>query len=180
MLVCSAHGFAFLHVPKTGGTSIKVALMPYADPGQYVDDGDKLRKERARRTHDVPRPELGLPDGLRFMGVYRDPFERIASAWGFLRRKGLTDAGFEAFAETELGEHQVTKPQTKWLLFADDVLRFERLEDDFADWCEARGLPRLMLERRVSSGRRSWDDVHTPRTRELIASHYAEEIERWG
>jgi len=118
------------------------------------------------------------------MGVYRNPWDRVASAWAFHRRQGNTWApsSFVTFVKGKMKNHhnnKMTRPQTHWLTHCHTVLMFDHLVEDFAAWCEIIGIAPAPLPHLLDSGAK-WDDIQTPETRAIIADYYAEEIDRWA
>ena len=136
-------GVVFVHVPKTGGTSVARAL--------YGTDGG------GHRTIRDYRAELGdaFVDGAFSFAVVRDPVERLASAFRYLKAGGgnRLDAAFgdrvlvrydtlDAFVRGWLGPETVReqvhfRPQAEFVTGADGALdldlvaRHERLAEDY-------------------------------------------------
>jgi hypothetical protein len=85
---------AFVHVPKTGGTSVTSALqraygaqtlpaMTTLDYPCYADD--VLARYRFYRGHAYRRDYARLPPDTRFMTVLRDPVNRALSTYAYYR-----------------------------------------------------------------------------------------------
>lgn len=137
-------GVVFVHVPKTGGTSVARAL--------YGTDGGGHRTVRDYRA------ELGdaFVDRAFVFAVVRDPVERLASAFRYLQAGGgnRLDAAFrdrvlgpydtlDAFVRGWLSAETVReqvhfRPQAEFVagpggaVDVDVVARHERLAEDYA------------------------------------------------
>lgn len=139
MLMSHRHGFAFVHVAKTGGSSISTALARYAD---RVDDywanrwlarigirvnhyaPYRLRKFRPHTPADILRANLppGVFDGLFTFAFVRNPWDLLVSYWHFLRdaddhashashrrRKMARLPDFEAYVRYEVRRGKVSQ-----------------------------------------------------------------------
>jgi len=158
----------YLHVGKTAGTALKVALRPVATAGSYRLD-----------LHGHEFTLAQVPAGERFFFATRDPIARFVSGFYSRQRRGeppfVWSAGeVRAFQEfrtaNELAEQidsnpsaraamraivHVQSPYSAWFGAPDDllgrlddllfILRLERMADDFP-----RLLLRLGLEGRTA------------------------------
>jgi hypothetical protein len=214
MFVSPRHKILFVHIAKTGGTSIRTALKrlhrtdPYSIPIYLVNA--LTRGLKYKTASMVPRHAkaiagyecLGQPfwsELFKFTFV-RNPWDLQVSSWHHLRRvpTAPTDQ-FETFEEFLRYKFDPTQPwvyyfditrqlQSHYIkdlngrILLDFVGRFERLQEDFADACRLGGIPQIKLpHKRHSLERRKdyrgyYDDV----TAQLVADHYAEDIQLFG
>lgn len=101
MLISHSHHFAFVHVPKTGGSSIFSALAPYGDhpDGYWANRGLalvgihvnhyapwRLRKFRTHTPAETLRRHLpaGVFDDLFTFAFVRNPWDLLVSYYHFL------------------------------------------------------------------------------------------------
>lgn len=84
-------GVVFIHVPKAAGTSINLAL--YGRGGDHISLAEYWRKF----PHSMR--------GLKTFAVVRDPLDRFASAFYYLKAGGINEVD-SRFAETHLASFQ--------------------------------------------------------------------------
>lgn len=182
----------FLHLPKTGGVSISRALYGCLGMGHTT-----LGEYRA-----LFRPRA-LERMFKFSFV-RNPFDRIHSAYHFLRSGGMggLDAefdqqvlqkypSFEKFVLEGLNDSEVASfwhflPDTHFLSYRrgraiglDFVGRFESLERDF-EFVRSRVNPAAILGHfnRTSAG--DYRIAYTPEMIDRAALQYADDLELFG
>jgi len=214
MFLSPRHKILFVHIAKTGGTSVRAALTrlhrtdPYAIPIHLVNGLTRLLKYKTgakfpRHAKAIAAYEcIGEPfwsELFKFTFV-RNPWDLQVSSWHHLRRvdSAPTDQ-FETFEEFLRYKFDTTRP---WVYFfeasrqlqshyiqdqsgrilVDFIGRFERLHEDFEEACRLGGIPQIKLPHKRHSRERKkdyrsyYDDV----TAELVANHYAEDINLFG
>ena len=168
--VISTPNIVFIHLPKTGGTSVRDAFGPSDE----------------RYFGHLPEEFRGLPK----LAVIREPRQRFLSALRMFKYGNRLDGDY--YAKARWPELTISKaldvledpwigfdrsyrdlawdlkhhllPQThpfNCLFYADDVLRFETLEADFADYCAKLGLSAQLPRLRVSQGGQEQEAVWT-------------------
>lgn len=207
MLVSHRRGFAFIHVPKTGGCSIKVALAPFADdplvygPNRWLDRcGIHVNYfapwwHKRFRTHTpaaILHRELP-PDAFAELFTFafvRNPWDLLASSYHFLlrspsHRRGRLAARLQSF--TRYVDYELTRGkllQSRMLtsrhgrMLVDFVGRFETLEADFTTICgRLQVAARLPHVNASSSG--DYRTHYTPQLAARVADGFGEDIERF-
>ena len=172
----------FVHIARTGGTSIEAALVG-CDWWEIDPDTKHLSASQMRRHY-----------GDEFWDVYtkftviRNPWDRLVSMWatGWWHADGATPESvpFQEFLQSlrphaseqyqSLHYHEVLDEPI------DRVLRFERLASDFADLMRDCGDSTLTLPHRERRDRRHYRDYFDDASREFVAEHFAEDITRFG
>jgi len=183
------HNCIFIHVPKTGGTSVARALFNENSRHVTFDVYENANPAKFRRY-------------FKF-GFVRNPWARTVSAYFYLRAGGRNESdrawsechiqpyeNFRAFVREKLGEADVQAfthfiPQSRFLaradgrLVADFIGRFEKLQDDFAFVAKklriSAALP-LANEGSHEDYRKHYDED----TRELVAKIYARDAQMFG
>lgn len=171
----------FLHVPRTGGSSI-------------------------RQAWDLKHPELqghAPPAAADFLyGCVRNPWDRAVSLWHWLDEPGT----FEGWVRAGLcptftpgASFEITRPCSWWLapmsagpwrhrhdiVFerglrdADFVVRFETRDEDLAELADM--LDRPFPEAHVNASERGpYQDYYGDETERLVGEFYAEDVELYG
>jgi hypothetical protein len=146
----------FVHIPKTGGTSIEAAFRRAGFAESYLSKS--FTPHGCRPQHltaaDLVEEFPGLPFDYVF-AVVRDPAARFGSerVWraGHFAKAGRTIPDFDSFANTWLDRYDARpsagdnhfRPQVEFLLPQMDVFRFE----DGVDWIMSRVAARLKVPR---------------------------------
>jgi len=192
--------FLFVHVPKTGGNSIQAILRRYSEdeivaraPGQDGVERFALRSSlspelRKHATLRQYRAVLGAErlDPFYKFAVVRNPWDRLVSLY-FSPHKGRVDWDRDRFLglldeawARPLGHFVSLDPRRPIGADLNFVLRFERLEADFAETCSVLGIAPAPLPRRNASTRRHYTEYYDGELREIVAERYQEEIAELG
>ena len=188
--------YHFIHIPKNGGTSVRVALERRGDVS--------LGRPYHSRYVDVVA-DLGL--GLRYFCVVRNPWSRTASRYVFAkqnardwprndpRRRYIEKASFEQYVKEqrvfEIPEHP-GKPwmgpmnswfnQLEWItdenqIVQCDCLRLEKLEADLDTYFgEHIQLPR----KNPTKKRYHYRDMYTDQLIDIVGETFERDIDYFG
>lgn len=200
MLISDSHRFLFVHVQKTGGSTI--------DNGLTAALGDVRRIPAANRHAPLDRLlqlEPGLADYWT-AGFVRNPWARMLSWWRMMERfrdgaaQGVeryvdhlqrnrfaasiveTYPDFESFVLGAPDEHpRLRKPQIRFLDVpagkADFIGRQESLEADLHAIYDHLGLSWVELQSvNIDPGRPDYRDVYTPRARQRVAELFEPDL----
>ena len=159
-VISTAWRFIFLHVPKTGGNSMQLLLLPHSDDrlvGNDVSDGVTRFGVRGPKTPEKHATlqdyadRMGSLDGWRVALTVRDPLSRAVSYYfsphRWNKREGSGRAApvwdrktFRVLIEqmTTLTEFVTVDGKVRR---PDHLIRQERLAEDFAAFAGAVGLP---------------------------------------
>jgi hypothetical protein len=182
----------FIHVPKAGGTSVNHAL--FGGIGQGHPSAPFYRRLLGKALFE---------EFFKFTFV-RNPFERLVSAYEYLKRGGKS-AGDREFSERVLSRYKSFdtfvqewltpetamrlnhfRPQSSFLtdregeLLVDFVGRLEQMERDFARVVRTLGVEVELPRLNRTDGGRDYRRRYRDRTREIAASVYAEDLQRFG
>ena len=208
MIVSFEKSFLFVHVPKTGGTSMRAVLSPHAH------GADKLWTNRLLsvfgipinyclgdyrhyrfRIHDPIRkaaraypPEL-LEQLFKFAFV-RNPWDLLVSYRNFTRatpnhkrHRRIVKLSFDEFLQFAIakgiGRQRRQLTDDQGQLLVDFVGRFENLPQDYVRIAQRLKIPGRLPHANRGAGQ-DYRDHYTRRTREWVQAAYAEDIEAFG
>lgn len=187
-MISEEHGFLFLHVSRTGGTSVGKALFG----PNYVHRPIPLRELEKW---------LSIDRYFKFCFL-RNPWDKAVSQY-FQARKpnNLMDTGryLEYLSANQLTfsewikkitEHVPSK-HLEWSGIemvsdaggnakADFIGKFERLQEDFDKLCEVLELPRRELDHQNRTEREGYTEYYDEESRSLVERIYARDIEYFG
>lgn len=208
MLISHSRRFAFIHVPKTGGSSVFLALKPHADDvngywanrwlaaaGIHVNHLAPWRYKKFRPHVAARVLEAWLPAevfaGLFKFAFVRNPWDLLVSSYHFLKSKPehrrsqrvCRLATFGDYVDYEIRRgrlHQAAMLcDRRGRLLVDFVGRYESLATDFACICGRIGID-AALPRVNATVRDDYREYYTPAIALRVADAFAPDIERFG
>lgn len=214
MLLSLKYNFLFVHIAKTGGTSVRAALQPlrWRDPWYYPMwlcsrlsrlSGHRIGSKFPRHAKAIAAKEMlpaELYDRLFKFAFVRNPWDLQVSSFHHIRRErphlmqGIDD--FETFLRWKLDPERPyqyhidtsIELQSDYLVdlhgevIVDFIGKYERLTEDFATVCSRIGIPmpKMPHKRRAADRRKDYRSYYTDVTAELVAQHFARDIELGG
>jgi len=173
----------FIHIPRTAGNSITYALRSFPS---YECSGHTKHQDIAyyRRMHPA---EFG--QFFRFSCV-RNPFEKVLSHYEFKRISQDKECVENSFAEWIRKYHKndstgvIFKPQVDFLSIGgegavDFIMRYERLEEDFAVVCSRLKIVVPLAHLFPTSAKR-YQDHYDGATREIVETIFRKDMEAFG
>lgn len=203
-MISHQHSFLFVHIPKTGGSSIERALRDVATP---VIAGERNKGSLYFKHTDISGFERMLgdyfPNYFSFT-VVRNPFDWLVSLYEFNR--GMQRVYLKGTNYTAVGamipDDMVDMSFTDWLpwwtqtfrasqskLICDDaghlkvnsVLAYEDLLGGFASVCDRIGVPKRELpwihKRKKKGGRELY---FGPELVRYVEENFADDLDRFG
>jgi hypothetical protein len=207
VLISHTHSFAFVHVPKTAGSSLQLAFARHATRPDGYWANRWLARAGIPVNRFAPWPytkfrphasaavlQAWLPpdvfDSLFKFAFVRNPWDLLGSYWHFLRsqpghrrsRIARSLPSFAAYVEYEIRRGKFS--QTSMLcdrdgrLLVDFVGRYESLPTDFDFVCRRIGVEAILP--RVNVGRRAdYRELYTPALAARVAEFFACDVERF-
>lgn len=190
----------FVHVPRTGGTSVTMALGSYFPELGWKEDGS-IHPDHTSFAGQCARHGLA-PRSVKSFAFARNPWDRYVSFYGFYQRfyADTTEEQRETLRDVQLlnalrpfeewfracyepdQPDCIMRPVTSWTAGLDFVGQYETLRASFHSLCDWLGLPELPLrhsnERRVPT--KHYSEYYSPALRDLVAEIEQPIIERFG
>jgi chondroitin 4-sulfotransferase 11 len=179
MAVSHKDRLVFIHIPKTGGTSISLALNLRPSP-QRRHLGYKNLKNKHKKD---------ISKYFSFAFV-RNPWDRVVSE--FFWRKSCTHLNTKKL-NLEQFIHKIKDMENPHLVnqhsfiidnqgnkLVDFIGRFEFLKRDFDIACNKANLPEKKLPCKNKTKHKDYFEYYNSSTRKIVAEKYAEDIEYFG
>ena len=206
MIISPKRRFAFVHIPKTGGTSFAVAYEERAAADDIlIGDTPKARRRRGRlRALSVPGrlwkhsrlSDVGdlVPADMFVCTLVRNPWDRVVSYYHWLREQTFAHPavdraralGFGDFLRDPVIQHAVrTHPAVRFVTRENGTMQcnaFVRLEhpEDFAPVWDHLGFRLTIPHVNASKRNRNWRFYYDDKGIEIVADLAAEDIIRFG
>jgi hypothetical protein len=199
-MVFHQHRCIHVHVPKTGGQSIRLLL----EPGERnIDAFDCEGEGLGEKATHLFAWEMRDSDREGIWGEYfsfafvRNPWDRVVSEYLWRERRShirIAYETFEAFLEAlktgwdyEMDDYRHVVMQSRFVcdeegdVMVDFTGRFETLERDVEEVRRLLNLPKQALPKfNLSKQRGHYSVYYTPETRKMVGEMYAEDVERFG
>lgn len=164
MIVCNNVGF--LHIPRTGGTSIRQALFEQSKKTFLLSPVNKVLEDvrSPANTYNPHSPlekfsEYHFLEEMTIFTVVRNPWARYVSWFTYTERETGSRRSFDDFLDTLFGDTSSKRnpnlernpvTQSEYIKGAEPPLyplRFDKLDRDWKKIAESTGLEPLPLQR---------------------------------
>lgn len=198
MSIYPAHRAIFVHVPKTGGSTISTLLRHERLLGLKRNDPDPRTHKHATLFEHMAALGDEADDYFKFSFV-RNPWDRLVSAYHYVveRRTGEFPAvaahkSFADFAAAisrrpeEFLESDYFRPQSSFLIDdagnmpLDFLGKYETFEDDLQTVLTRLGIRRTLMQHRKRSKHSDYREYYDAGMRDAIAEIYRKDLEAFG
>lgn len=208
MIISPGRRFVFVHIPKTGGTAMALALEARAMKDDILIGDTPKAQARKRRLaqlrapgrlwkHSTLRDVAGVLDmtGFRIFTLVRNPWDRMVSYYHWLRVQRFDhpavtlakEVSFSAFLNhphtvASIAAHPFGSYVTDaaGALPEADFIRLEHFADDMTEVFAHLGFRFDLPQANVSDRGRDWRTFYTDTDAALIAQLCAADIARSG
>ena len=188
-MISARHKFIFVHVNKTGGTSIEKAF-----------DGDADQRDVEYKHASAAFYKRKFPDQFRAyfkFAFVRNPWDWLVSRYHWSRdHQGLFDYSFEEFLrrlrkrirlseQAQWLESEALRPQLERLMIrgaiaVDFIGRFESLQTDFDKICATLQIERRPLQQVFVTKHAHYSEYYGDESRRLVEEIYGSDIAAFG
>ncbi|TMV10350.1 sulfotransferase family protein [Ruegeria sediminis] len=197
MSIYPSHRAVFVHIPKTGGSSIAALLKHDRLVDTKSNEVDPRGQGRDTMVELVEALGDEADDYFKFAFV-RNPWDRFVSAYHYVaqRRPELTDVTahktFQDFAPVFAADPErflgIRYFRPQWSYLSDDqgyspadfIGRFESFDGDLQKVLDRLGIKRALMRHRKKSKRSDYREYYDGKSRDAIAEVYARDIETYG
>lgn len=165
--------FIFIHNPKTGGSSIRGALLP-----QYG---------RTDKQHAGLFPPRGYQSIPHRIAVVRNPYDRIVSGYEFSQKKKdpKDKTPFDEWVLSDepwmIGPFDFCRvPQSYWTWGCNRILRFERLEQQFNEVMYEFNIDVKLPHLNQSKRGRDFRSYYTKETYNVVTDRFKPDLIKYG
>lgn len=180
--------FIFIHISKTGGTSIEHALNPNVplDKPSISDATGNTRfigkhwsAKRYKREHSDEYKNY-----FTFAFV-RNPWDRMLSNYKFLKLIDWIDCSFDEWITNptwgfDAYSYEGMICDNSGLIIVDYIGKFETLQQDFNIVCDKIGISQQQLPHTNKTKHKHYTEYYDDETREIVAEKYKKDIEYFG
>ena len=192
MIISHSHKFAFIHTPKTSGSSIGFILNQYSKNLALPDNIDidtwgwqiPLHERGMHQPYYLVKDYI--PKDYFIFAFVRNPFDLLVSGFRHKIKKG-----FDLFIKHEMkSSPRLFYKWTQWeyLSFNDKIEidyvgKFENIEQDFNNIAERIGIDErysdIPLKNVTNHNKEHYREYYTDETRQIIENKYAKDLEYW-
>ena len=198
-MISNQKKFAFVHIPRTAGTSIEMQLKKYRDKNESVGHNTSIEIKNSldcpcQHTCDGHNTALETKnvlgknwDNYYTFTIVRNPWDRAISAYSYILQNDSW-AKYPTFKmwitkNRKQFLREIARPQTDWILdengdiLVDHIFKFEDLKNAWKQICDDLNIKHITLETLLPSHHNHYSKYYTPETVEVIRETYKEEIE---
>jgi len=181
-MISHKHKFIFIHIPKTGGSSIEKSLdknVPHVgkkNPSYHLQNTLPQNKHYNTREYIDALDKKIFDEYFKFSFV-RNPWSIEVSRFEWMKLHG------HKFSFKKYIHQETCKSFLNYWLDLDCtnfIGRFENLQEDFNIICKKIGIQPQKLSHINKNAHKHYAEYYDNETREIVAEKYARDIEYFG
>lgn len=186
------HKFIFVHIPKTGGTSIQYL---------FTKNNNVTKKENKKHftSNDYHRENISEWNSYFKFSFVRNPFDFLVSYYIFRMKmingelgrterfmsKKYKNSNFKSWIRNNFFNDPRVMTHFDFLsvnekIELDYIGKFENFQEDFNIICDKIGIPQQQLPHINKSKHKHYTEHYDDETRQLVAEKYAKDIKYFG
>ena len=186
------HKFIFVHIPKTGGTSIQYI---------FTKNNNVTKKENKKHftSNDYYRENISEWNSYFKFSFVRNPFDFLVSYYIFRMKmingelgraerfmsKKYKNSNFKSWICNNFSNDPRVMTHFDFLsvnekIELDYIGKFENFQNDFNIICDKIGIPQQQLPHQNKTKHKHYTEYYDDETRQLVAEKYAKDIEYFG
>ena len=182
-MISSEKNFIFIHVPKTAGSSITHVIAKYCETAVKFDKkGDAIRTDKHQSAFTyIEKHGREWWNSFFSFAVVRNPWDRVVSNYFYL--KDTKNPSIEKFSNVHDWVMNDLKcwPASNYIckkrkVLVSKVLRYENLNQEFAETTKLLGLNVPPLERLNTSERGDYQKYYNTESRKKVAEIFVNDI----
>lgn len=182
MLISNPQRFVFIHVPRTGGTSIRSVL---------TQEVPSITSNHDRHATACEVKKNIIWEEYFSCAIVRNPWDRLLSYYMFVRKnrgigaiKEEPPMPFDEWLQQD-NNHPWLRPQydfthMRGLQLISFVGRFEQLQRSFNVICGQLGIKNVILPYMLATPHTNYRDYYDQTTKEIIKRRYMIDIDAFG
>lgn len=187
MFISAKKQFIFIHIPKTGGTSISSQLRLYCD---ILNQEDRRHAPLFCAFDYITADQF---ESFRKIAVVRNPWEWLLSNYIMVLKSPATpyyrqaiEMGFHRYVRFHIEENifplcnYLFLPDRDDTIVPDRLLRFERLEEDYKALCEELQIDSTLGHEQERSNDIHYSAFYDEETKDYVAQKLKKEIDLLG
>lgn len=198
-MICKKRKLIFIHIPKTGGTSVDCLFKGSMQNHSCLKDYENYLSTEVMKQY------------FKFTTV-RNPFDLLVSSYNMIVKRiqqnhlhtlkqfgcnvfsfeeYLKDkiqnyiVGTEPFISTNFSHSMFNQNQIDWIkdsqgkINIDYIMKFENLQEDFDIVCDKIGIPRKNLPHINKMNHKHYSEYYNKTTKQIVEEKYAEDIQHF-
>ena len=171
MMVSHEFKCIFIHIPKTGGTSVETLF-----------GNEKHNHDKRERIIE----KIGMPSWKSYLkfSIVRNPWDRMVSAYSYVKRPSPFKKWLDK-DRTDWFMLTIAKPQLDWIsengtLFVDYIIRFENYSEELQAVCDKLGKKLDIVPHTNKSQHKHYSFYYDEETIEIVRQMHKRDIDYFG